>query len=212
MPTTNAQKAYLLIKERIIATRMMPGSMIDEAYLVADLGLGRTPIREACKRLEVERLVVVLPRRGMYVANVTLSELRELEDVRLELEALSARLAVERMTPAQVDDMHVLLEELNGFARGPGVTVRTILRIDQRLHALIWRASQNSLLEAECQRMHDYSLRMWSLFVDRLQVAELHEELFDDIAAAVSFKDQQRADQAMRHHIWQFGDALRRHI
>ena len=212
MATTNAEQAYALIKEKIISTRMKPGAMIDEAALVAELGLGRTPIREACKRLEVERLVVVLPRRGMYVAEVTLSELRELEEVRLELESLSARLAVERMTPAQVDDMHLLLEELDGSDSGPNQGQDEVLRIDQRLHALIWRASQNSLLEAECQRMHDYSLRMWSLFVDRLQAAELHEEFFEEIAAAVSTKDQPRADQAMRLHIRQFGDALRRHI
>lgn len=212
MAETDALRAYSLIKERIITTRMKPGSMIDEAALVAEFGLGRTPIREACKRLEVERLVVVLPRRGMYVAEVTLSELRELEEVRLELETLSARLAVERMAPSLVDDIHLLLEEFNGCESRPSDGQDRLLRIDQRLHGLIWRASQNSLLEAECKRMHDFSLRMWYLFVDRLQAAELHEEFFDEIAAAVSTKDQQRADQAMRRHIRQFGDALRRHI
>jgi len=210
--TTNAEQAYALIKEKIITTRMKPGAMIDEAALVEDLGLGRTPIREACKRLEVERLVVVLPRRGMYVAEVTLSELRELEEVRLELEALAARLAVERMSTAQIDEIHVLLEEFMACEARPGEGQRGLLEIDQRLHGLIWRASQNALLETECRRMHEHSLRMWYLLVDRLQAAELHEDFFEEIAAAASTHDQQRADQAMRRHIMQFGDAIRRHI
>ena len=212
MATTNAEQAYALIKEKIISTRMKPGAMIDEAALVAELGLGRTPIREACKRLEVERLVVVLPRRGMYVAEVTLAELRELEEVRLELESLSARLAVMRMAPAQIDEIHALLEEFIVCESRPGDGQGGLLEIDQRLHSLIWRASQNALLEAECRRMHEHSLRMWYLLVDRLQAAELHEGFFEEIAAAARTHDEQRADQAMRHHILQFGDAIRRHI
>lgn len=212
MAATNALRAYSLIKESIISTRMKPGSMIDEAALIEELHLGRTPIREACKRLEGERLVVVLPRRGMYVADVTLSELRELEEVRVELESLGAKLAVERITPAQLDEMHLLLGEFNSCSSVPGDGQDGLLRIDQRLHSLIWRASQNSLLEAECQRMHDFSLRMWYLFVDRLQADELHEGFFEEIVASVSTKDQQRAAQAMRRHIRQFGEAIRRYI
>jgi DNA-binding GntR family transcriptional regulator len=208
---TDALQAYSRIKERIITTRMKPGSMIDEAALVEDLGLGRTPIREACKRLEVERLVVVLPRRGMYVAEVTLSELRELEEVRLELESLSARLAVKRITPAQVDEIHSLLDELNGGRAAPGDDQVRLLQVDRRLHALIWRASQNSLLEAECTRMHEYSARMWHLF-GPLQAAELQQEFFEDIVASASTHDEHRADQAMRRHILEFGEAIRRHI
>ncbi|MCX6363141.1 MAG: GntR family transcriptional regulator [Actinobacteria bacterium] len=212
MSLTDADQAYSLLKERIITTEMRPGSVIDEATLMAELHLGRTPIREACKRLEVERLVVVLPRRGMYVAEVTLSELRELEEVRLELETLSARLAVVRITPAQLDDIRHLLEEVAVCLARPRGSQDDILEIDRRLHGLLWQASQNSLLEADCKRLHDYSLRMWYLLVDRLEAAEVHEEFFADIAAAVSTQDQQRADQAMRNHILQFGDAIRRHI
>ncbi len=212
MTETNALRAYSLIKERIITTRMKPGAMIDEAVLMDELRLGRTPIREACKRLEGERLVVVLPRRGMYVADLTLSELRELEEVRVELEALGARLAAEHITPAQVDGMHLLLEELDRCGSAPGDVQDEPLRIDQRLHGLIWRASRNSLLEAECQRMHDYFLRMWYLFADRLHTAGLLEEFFAEIAASISVGDPQRADRAMRRHIRKSGDAIRRHL
>ena len=88
MAATAAERAYELLKEKIITTRMKPGALIEPAALVSDLGLGSTPVREALKRLQTEGLVVVLPRRGMYVSDVTLEGLRELEEVRIPLETL----------------------------------------------------------------------------------------------------------------------------
>ncbi len=117
MLLTDAQRAYSEIKERIVTTAMRPGAVIEEAALMADLGLGRTPIREALKLLEAEKLVVVSPRRGMFVADVSLTDLRELEEVRLELESLAARLAVQRMTPWEVDEMRRLVAELSNGRR-----------------------------------------------------------------------------------------------
>ena len=211
MAITDGRRAYALIKEQIVTTRMKPGAMIDEAALVSELGLGRTPIREACKRLEAEALVVVLPRRGMYVAEVTLTELRELEEVRLELESLSTRLAVQRMKPTQLSEMHTLLQELSVDESMPD-NHEDRLDLDRRLHDLVWRASQNSLLEEECRKMFDLSRRIWYLFVDRLEPSELHTEVFGEIAAAVSTQDQARAVDAIRGHILQFGESVRRHL
>jgi DNA-binding GntR family transcriptional regulator len=212
MAATAAERAYELLKERIITTRMKPGAMIDEAVLVNDLGLGRTPVREALKRLEAERLVVVLPRRGMYVAEVTLAELRELEEVRLSLETTSARLAVQRITPGQLEELEDLLAE---SADGPdgGVSAgERSLEMDRRLHELIWRASDNSLLEVECGRLFNLSMRMWYMLVDRLESSDLHEEVFAEFLAAARDKDEQRAEDALRNHILLFGDSIRRHL
>jgi DNA-binding GntR family transcriptional regulator len=208
---TDAHRAYALIKEQIVTARMKPGAMIDEAALVSELGLGRTPIREACKRLEAEALVVVLPRRGMYVAEVTLAELRELEEVRLELESLSTRLAVQRMTPAQLSEMRLLLRELMGQETRPD-NHEDGLDLDRRLHELVWRASQNSLLEEECRKMFDLSRRIWYLFIDGLEPSELHTEVFGEIAEAVDTHDQARAVDAIRDHILRFGESVRRHL
>jgi len=212
MPVTAAEQAYGLLKERIITTRMKPGAMIEEAVLVSDLGLGRTPVREALKRLEAERLVVVLPRRGMYVADVTLAELRELEEMRLELEALGARLAVQRMTSSQLEEFERLLAEVDDrMARGERSS-EWGLEMDRRLHSLVWQAGHNSLLAAECERLFDLSLRMWYLLVERLDPAELHEEVFAEVLAAVKTKDEKRAEEAVRRHVLAFGDSIRRHL
>lgn len=209
---TAAERAYELLKEEIITTRMKPGAIIEEAVLVNDLGLGRTPVREALKRLEAERLVVVLPRRGMYVAEVTLAELRELEEVRLPLETLSVRLAVQRITTAQVAELERLLAELAERPEDDDRVSERSLEMDRRLHELVWRASDNSLLRDECAKLFNLSMRLWYLLVDRLEPSDLHEEVFGEILAAAKAKDEQRAEEAIRKHVLLFGDSIRRHL
>jgi DNA-binding GntR family transcriptional regulator len=226
MLLTDAQRAYSEIKERIVTTVMRPGAVIEEAALMADLGLGRTPIREALKLLEAEKLVVVSPRRGMFVADVSLTDLRELEEVRLELESLAARLAVQRMTPWEVEEMRRLVVELKAYAaasapsgpsNGSAAVMEAgapaeLLNLDRRFHALIRQGAHNELLEAECKMLFNLSLRMWYLFVDRVEPQDLAEEAFNEILAAIETKEVSRADWAMRKHILQFGESIKRYI
>jgi DNA-binding GntR family transcriptional regulator len=212
MAATVAERAYALLKERIITTRMKPGTLIHETALVSDLGLGRTPVREALKRLEAERLVVVLPRRGMYVSEITLAELRELEEVRVSLESLSARLAVQRITRRQIAEFERLLGELGAGRDGSEHATKQSLKTDRRLHELVWKASHNTLLEAECARLFNLSLRMWYLLIDRLEPSDLHEDVFAELLSAIRDNDQKRAEDAMQAHILLFGASVRRHL
>jgi DNA-binding GntR family transcriptional regulator len=208
---------------------MRPGSVIEEAVLRNELGLGRTPIREALKLLEAEKLVVVSPRRGMFVADVSLTDLRELEEVRLELESLCARLAVQRMTSWEVEEMRRLVAELrayepesrsNGSNGANGAAVRDaraapqaeLLNLDRRFHALLRQGAHNELLEAECKMLFTLSMRMWYLFIDRIEPQDLAEDAFAEILAAIENKEVSRADKAMRKHILQFGESIKRYI
>lgn len=210
MVLTDAQRAYSLIREKIITTEMRPGSVIEEAALMAELGLGRTPIREALKLLESEKLVVVSPRRGMFVADVTLTDLRQIEEIRLELDSLGVRLAVERMTPIQLEEMRRLVAELEQVE--DNYTQEQLLNLDRRFHALLREASHNDLLAAESKMLFNLSLRIWHLFVNRLAPADLAEDAFKEILAAIETKDPGRADRAMRRHILMFGESVKRHI
>ena len=210
MAVTDAQRAYSLIREKIITTEMKPGSVIEETGLMAELGLGRTPIREALKLLEVEKLVVVSPRRGMFVADVTLTNLRQIEEIRLELDTLCVRLATQRMTPAQLEEMRRLVVELEQVEGN--YTQAQLLNLDRRFHALLREASHNELLAAECKMLFNLSLRIWHLFVNRLTPEDLAEDAFKEILAAVETKDTGRADRAMRRHILMFGESVKRHI
>ena len=119
---------------------------------------------------------------------------------------------MQRITPRQLAELEDLLAE---SADGPdgGVSAgERSLEMDRRLHELIWRASDNSLLEVECGRLFNLSMRMWYMLVDRLESSDLHEEVFAEFLAAARNKDEQRAEDAVRNHILLFGDSIRRHL
>lgn len=110
---TDADRAYKLILEKIIRAEMEPGSLIQEPVLMDSLGLGRTPIREALKRLQVERFVTVSPRRGIFVTPIEIRDINHIYEVRMELEALVIRLAANRATPEQIAQLEAMVDEQN---------------------------------------------------------------------------------------------------
>ena len=86
MKITDAEKAYRQIKEKIVTTKLPPGALINEADMMSELALGRTPIREAMKQLEADNLVSITPRRGMFVTDITVTDLTQIFEVRVEIE------------------------------------------------------------------------------------------------------------------------------
>jgi DNA-binding GntR family transcriptional regulator len=97
-----SDKAYHLIRLKIITLELAPLSAIDEQALMEDLQLGRTPIREALQRLAAEGLVNSAPRRGMFVADISLTDLQKIFELRVILEGFCARLAAQRVTRDQL--------------------------------------------------------------------------------------------------------------
>src|SRR5882757_1831074 len=97
-PISLAEKAYHAIRNLIVSLQLAPGAVIDERELMEGLGIGRTPVREALRRLAHEGLVEVYPRRGMFVTGVDVRELARLSEVRAVLEPEAARLAATRAT------------------------------------------------------------------------------------------------------------------
>ena len=108
-----ADRAYHAIREMIVSVELRPGAVIDERGLMERLGIGRTPTREALRRLAQERLVEVYPRRGMFVTSVEIRDLASLAEVRSALESHAARLAAERATEEDRGELEALLDELD---------------------------------------------------------------------------------------------------
>jgi DNA-binding GntR family transcriptional regulator len=210
MAPTDAQRAYEQTKERIITTQMPPGAVIQIDELMAELCLGRTPIREALKLLEAQKLVVVSPRRGMFVADVTLTDLLQIHEIRMELEALCACLAVERITESQLEEMRQQVREVDDCEAR--CDQATLLLLDRRFHALIGEAAHNRLLQAESEKLYNLSLRIWYLCVNQLVPSDLAEDAFGEILAAIETKDVTRANRAMRRHILHFYESIKQYL
>jgi DNA-binding GntR family transcriptional regulator len=206
---TNTQQAYAKIKERIITTQMAPGSVIQEATLMEELGLGRTPVREALKRLEAERLVIVSPRRGMFVAGVTISDLANVQEVRSVLDPLCLRLAVERSTPEEVAEIRHLIARLQATHESD---VDTLMSMDRQIHMALAKSTHNKLLEQEIELFYNLSMRIWYIYVNQLHADELALDEFDDVLRALETRDSRPAEESILRHIRSFGEAIKQHL
>src|SRR5215472_17817309 len=108
-----ADRAYRALRDRLVTLRIPPGAPIDEDAIGRELKMGRTPVREAVKRLALENLVTVFPRRGTFASDINITDLTHISEVRVVLEAHAASRAAERITDAQRAELTELLDELS---------------------------------------------------------------------------------------------------
>lgn len=206
---TDADRAYELILDKIIRAEMEPGSVIQEPLIMGELALGRTPIREALKRLQIENFVTVSPRRGMFVTPITITDINRIYEVRVELEALSVRLAANRVTPEQMDKMQALLEEEKTY---PSKDPNEIVALDRSFHFLTYQASHNEFLINDLRRYYNMSLRIWFYGISALAPIEVGLKDHVDIVGGISSKDPDRAEKAVRRHISDFQKKIKEHL
>lgn len=209
MNLTDADKAYHQIKEKIITVEMPPGSVIFETQLMQELSLGRTPIREALKYLQKENLVVVAPRRGMFVADVAITDLQQIYEVRVEMESLCARLASERITPVQLAEMQGIVVEYQHMDRRDK---KLLLALDRRFHHLLAQATGNKFLRNEFEMFYNLSLRIWYLAINHIRSDDVDVDAHIEILSAIEAQDGCQAEQIMRRHIQHFHDTIKHHL
>ena len=195
-----SQQAYDIIKQKIVSLEMLPGSVIDEGNLQQELGVGRTPIREALKRLSLEKLVVILPRRGMLVSEIGIRDLQQLFELRLPLEILATRLAAERGTEEQWQRMEIALAQLHEVK----IDNKSLIAIDTACHEIIYESAENEFLRDTLVTHYALSLRLWYYFLSR--IGDMREALLDHklILEALEAKDGDKAAQLMERHIRAF--------
>jgi DNA-binding GntR family transcriptional regulator len=206
---TDADRAYEKLKNMIVTLEMSPGSVVRESLLREQLGLGRTPIREALKRLEAENLVIIKPRRGIFIADIAITDLTQIYEVRLELEALCARLAAQRASKAYVDRLQLLLDDYEQIDESD---LSALFTIDREFHVTLAQASMNTFLMRELQVFYNLSLRIWYLAINNIQSQTIDVAAHAEIVAAVAARDAVRAEERMRVHIRNFHEGIRRLI
>ena len=197
--SSRSELAYQLLKEKIVTLELAPASLLNESELMDELMLGRTPIREALQRLAWENLVVILPRRGMIVADVNFADLQKVFELRIELEAYAARLAAERALPRQVQEMEATFADADEIISNGDNS--QLLILDHKAHIQLSKATQNEFLQDTIERLYTHVLRLWYVSIDR--VGRLAEAISEhrEIIEAVKQGDGETASQIMRTHI-----------
>jgi len=199
---SQSAEAYARIKEKILTLELAPASALDENALMAELGLGRTPVREAIQRLAHDSLVVVYPRRGTLVADLNMSDLQKVFELRLTLEPFAAELAAKRATLQQVENLEQLFTKSAKLLR-KGNT-HQLIQIDHEFHRLLAQAAHNEFLEETLERLYNQVLRLW--YVSLHKVSRLREAVEEhrEVVLAVKAHDAERAAHIMRAHITGF--------
>ena len=185
-----ADRAYVELRDLIVTLALPPGEPLNEETLGRELGFGRTPIREAVKRLALENLVCVYPRRGTFVCDINITDLAHISDVRTELEAHAAYRAAQRVEPAHREELDALLAEL---ARPDGTAPAELMGLDARIHRFVYRCAGNPYLRETLERYLNLSLRIWYLVLGRLP--HLFERVHEHAALLEAIRDGE-ADRA----------------
>jgi DNA-binding GntR family transcriptional regulator len=202
-----ADRAYEWLRDRIVMLDIPPGAPIDEVMLGEDLQMGRTPVREAIKRLALENLVTVFPRRGTFASEINITDLADVADVRAQLEGHAAFRAAQRITDAQREELYDLLGELK-HSRGSD-DLETLMALDARVHRFIYRCTGNPYLEQTLDRYFNLSLRIWHLVLDRLPhlFARVHEHA--ELLRAIDAGDAKLARRIVTEHVTTFEREIR---
>jgi DNA-binding GntR family transcriptional regulator len=197
-----AERAYHELRDRIVTLRLPPGTVLREDALMRELDIGRTPLREAVKRLALENLVAVQPRRGTFVSAVDAADIVQITEVRAELEGYAAQLAALRMDGPTRETAEELLREVEDLRRDGDQD--GLMRFDQRIHRFTWEASGNPYLIDTLERYFTLSLRVWYLVLDR--VPGLGHAVHDQaqLIEALLERDGATARTIMREHVLAF--------
>jgi DNA-binding GntR family transcriptional regulator len=197
-----ADRAYDALRDRIVTLHLAPGTVLREDELMRDLEVGRTPLREAVKRLALENLVAVQPRRGTFVSAVEASDIVNITEVRAELEGYAAALAAKRLSDDHRAAAEALLREVEEL--GEAGDQDWLMRFDERIHRFTWEATGNPYLIQTLERYFTHSLRIWYLVLDRLP--GLGHAVHDQarLVEALLAGDADKARALMREHVLDF--------
>ena len=209
MNQTNAEQAYQEIKKRIIKTELNPGSVINESNLMDELGFGRTPVREALKRLQSDDLVVVKPRRGIFVSELAITDLTQIFEVRVELESLAVKLACQRITEEQLKRLEKLSEL---YLKSKNDSKEKMIALDGNFHALVREATHNRFLISNLEYYYNLSLRIWYLALPRAASEEIDVGAHCDIYQAIAASDEDLAAERITKHIRDFHKTIKDYL
>ncbi len=192
---TLTDRAYLDLEERIVTLRLAPGTAVSEQMLAEQLGIGRTPIREALQRLARERLVQILPRRGVIVSDINVKSQLRLLEVRREVERLVARSAAKRATNEEREQFAELARAFERAARTNDDTA--FLRVDRAFNELCLEAARNEFAAGAMGLMNALSRRFWYLHYKQAADMPVAAKLHADVARAIAQGNGRAAGAAL---------------
>lgn len=193
------EMVYEELKMQILKGSIIPGTRMMEVELAEEMGVSRTPIREAIRKLEKEGLVTIEPRRGAYASMISTEDMVEILEVRQDLEGLAAFFAADRMTKSQMDELREVSNSYNEAVRQGNM--EAMIKHDTRFHHIIVESCRNKILVQMIEQLQELVLRFRYIYYDNFKRAENMPEEHEAIVAAISEGDADKARAAADIHI-----------
>jgi len=187
------------LRNAILAGELKPGERLMEVTIADQLGVSRTPVREAIRKLEKESFVIMIPRKGAYVADLTKNDIIEVLEIRKELEGFAAFLAAERMSDAEKDALSKIVGHFNESM--VEMDKKSMIEADNEFHSLIFDATKNQRLIAIIGDLHDQFQRFRLIYFNEFnnfkEIQDSHNRIFD----AIINKDGIKARKEAENHV-----------
>jgi len=197
-------QAYQGLKKKIITLEYAMGTPLVENELCQDLGMGRTPVREAVQQLASEGLVNILPRKGCFVSNINYWEFENLLDARIMLETHVVRKLAGIISQEQIDNLQALFDNVPALIKQRDIDA--LLTIEREFHQGLVTLLDNPFLDTIAENIYDLVTRTWYLSFRRRSQDDLASTLQEnlDILEKLARNDADAAEEAVREHVISF--------
>lgn len=195
-------KVFQKLREDILSGVYKEHDELREATIGEELGVSRTPVREALRQLELEGLVAIVPNKGAYVTGITRKDVHDIYKIRSMLEGLCARWATEHITPEQIDELEevILLSEFHLKKAAQG-KAEQVSELDGKFHKVLYQASDSRILEHVLSDFHKYVQMARTMSVGEKDRAERSIDEHRAILEAIKAKDADLAEKLANEHI-----------
>jgi len=193
------EMVYDELKMQILTGHIPPGTRMMEVELAKEMGVSRTPVREAIRKLEKEKLVIIEPRRGVYASRITTQDMVEILEVRQDMEGLAAFFAATRMKPEQLSELKLISDKYNTAVAERNM--EQMIEYDTAFHRLIVESCNNQVLVRMIEQLRELVLRFRYIYYDNFKRAEHLPAEHLAILQAIELGDEKSARQAADTHI-----------
>ncbi len=200
-PKLLRDKAYGLLRHKIVTLEYPIGSQLVEQDICRELGIGRTPVREALQRLAAEKLVTIIPRRGIFVSQINLWELQRLIETRVMIDVFCARTAASIAAPHHIRSLRSLFETAEQWAAERRIP--ELLEVDRHFHMGIISILDNPFISEMAEKIYDQLMRTWFLSFSRRTNEEIRETVREHLAIvdALEAGQPEAAEREVLRHL-----------
>jgi DNA-binding GntR family transcriptional regulator len=190
---------FTTMREAIINGDFKPGQRLMEVQLAEQMGVSRTPVREAIRKLELEGLVVMVPRKGAYVAGLSSEDVKEVLEIRAVLEGLAASLAAKNASDADIEQLQEIVEKFKNAAEEKDVV--RLINFDSDFHDVMYRASKNKKLIQLISALREQVQRFRVAYFTKIKSTQALIEEHNELVSSILNKEPEKARAIAEKHI-----------